>query len=209
MQTIEKLISDNFKLNENEKNLIQSILKCNFNKPKRTFEIVKSLIDFRLDLHSIIAYLAYECGYNFEQGIDEDTLKIFNILKSAFIITEGMSKQEQADEIRNMFIAMSSDVRVIVIRLYIMLYDISEYTLPITKEQKQTLINIKDIYAPLAERLGLNSLKSNLEDYCLKFLSPKTYENLSKSVMLQRDANEEQINITKKRLQQILDELGT
>ncbi len=208
MQEIEKLILENFKLDESEKSLLNSILKCDFVKPKRIYEIVKSLIDFRLDFHSIVAYLAYECDYKFEDGTDEDILKIYNVLKSAFVITEGMSKQEQADEIRKMFIAMSTDVRVIVVRLYIMLYDISEYTLPLTKEQKQTLINIKDIYAPLAERLGLNSLKSNLEDYCLQFLSPKTYENLSKSVMLQRDANEEQIDITKKRLQQILDELG-
>lgn len=207
MQEIENLIIKNFELNDYDKQLLSSVC-FNIKDTNRTSEIVKALIDFRLDFHSIIAYLAYESNYNFNENVDSDILKIYNTLKSAFVITEGMSKQEQADVIRKMFIAMSNDVRVIVIRLYIMLYDISNFTLPITKEQKQMLINIRDIYAPLAERLGLNSLKSNLEDYCLKLLSPKTYENLSKSVMLQRDANEEQINITKQKLQQILDELG-
>ncbi len=207
MQEIENLIIKNFELNDSDKQLLSSVC-FNIKDTNRTSEIVKALIDFRLDSHSIIAYLAYESNYNFNENVDSDILKIYNTLKSVFVITEGMSKQEQADVIRKMFIAMSNDVRVIVIRLYIMLYDISNFTLPITKEQKQILINIRDIYAPLAERLGLNSLKSNLEDYCLKLLSPKTYENLSKSVMLQRDANEEQINITKQKLQQILDELG-
>lgn len=207
MQEIENLVIKNFELGDYDKQLLSSVC-FNIKDTNRTSEIVKALIDFRLDFHSIIAYLAYESNYNFNENVDSDILKIYNTLKSAFVITEGMSKQEQADVIRKMFIAMSNDVRVIVIRLYIMLYDISNFTLPITKEQKQILINIRDIYAPLAERLGLNSLKSNLEDYCLKLLSPKTYENLSKSVMLQRDANEEQINITKQKLQQILDELG-
>ncbi len=206
MQEIENIIIKNFELNDYDKQLLSSVC-FNIKDTNRTSEIVKALIDFRLDFHSIIAYLAYESNYNFNENVDSDILKIYNTLKSAFVITEGMSKQEQADVIRKMFIAMSNDVRVIVIRLYIMLYDISNFTLPITKKQKQMLINIRDIYAPLAERLGLNSLKSNLEDYCLKLLSPKTYENLSKSVMLQRDANEEQINITKQKLQQILDEL--
>lgn len=207
MQKIENLITNNFALNVQEKQLLSCVLS-GLKDPIRAYEIIKYLIEFRLDFHSIIAYLAYESNYIFDATTDSDILKIYNTLRSAFVITEGMSKQEQADVIRKMFIAMSNDVRVIVIRLYIMLYDISQYTLPLTKEQKQTLINIKDIYAPLAERLGLNSLKSNLEDYCLKFLSPKTYENLSKSVILQRDANEEQIKTTQQRLQQILDELG-
>ncbi len=207
MQEIENLIIKNFELSDSDKQLFSSVC-FNIKDTNRTSEIVKALIDFRLDFHSIIAYLAYESNYNFNENVDSDISKIYNTLKSAFVITEGMSKQEQADVIRKMFIAMSNDVRVIVIRLYMMLYDISNFTLPITKEQKQMLINIRDIYAPLAERLGLNSLKSNLEDYCLKLLSPKTYENLSKSVMLQRDANEEQINVTKQKLQQILDELG-
>ena len=197
MQKIEELVIQNFELNDTEKQLLKSVLKNGLKDTERAYEIVKSLLEFRLDFHSIIAYLAYESGFVFDEYVDSDILKIYSTLKSVFVITEGMSKQEQADVIRKMFIAMSNDVRVIVIRLYIMLYDISNYKLPLTKEQKQFLINVKDIYAPLAERLGLNSLKSNLEDYCLKLLNPKTYENLSKSVMLQRDANEEQIKITK------------
>ncbi len=208
MDKIKKLIIDNFSLDEKEKELLDIICQNKAQNDEKIFEIVSNLINFRLDFDSIIAYLAYELGYKFdEQTTDVDILKIYNTLCTNFNFAEGTSKQEQAEVLRKMFIAMSSDIRVIVIRLYIMLYDISKYSLPLTREQHQTLLDVREIYAPLAERLGLNSLKSNLEDYCLKFLDPKTYDTLATSVMLQKDVNEKQIQITTKNIQTILDEL--
>lgn len=209
MEEIKLLINKNFNLEKQDSTLLDEILK-NFDnvKKEKICDILKNLIKFRLDLDSILAYLAYELNYELPNDVDGDILKIYDGLMSNFTITEGMNKQEQADILRKMFIAMSSDVRVIVIKLYIMLFEISNYILPLTKEQHQNLINVREIYAPLAERLGLNSLKSNLEDCCLKLLNPKTYDNLAKSVMLQKDVNEKQIKITIGKLQEILNELN-
>lgn len=210
MNKLQNLLRQKFDLSDTDKKLVDKICVHEFMtlKEDKIINIVNNLVNFRLDFNSVIAYVAYELGYKFDDIVDDDILKIYKTLCDVFVISEGMTSQGQADEIRKMFIAMSSDVRVIVIRLYIMLYDISMYQLPLKKEQKQNLINIKDIFAPLAERLGLNSLKSELEDYCLKFLSPKTYENLANSVMLQKDENEKQINITKQKLLEILKELN-
>lgn len=206
MDKIKKLIKDNFILDEKDIYLLNEL--CNINqKQDKIYQIVSNLINFRLDLCSIFAYIGYELSYKFDENTEHDILKIYSILCSNFQFTEGMSKQEQADVLRKMFIAMSSDIRVIVIRLYIMLYDISNYSLPLNKEQHRNLLDVREIYAPLAERLGLNSLKSNLEDYCLKWLNPKTYDSLSKSVMLRKDENGKQIELTKQRLQDILNEL--
>ena len=189
MNKTEKLILDNFSLEEKDLLLLDKLCEQDFINDEKIFEIVSNLINFRLDFDSIVAYLAYELNYSFDENIDSDILKIYNTLCANFKISEGMSKQEQAEILRKMFIALSTDIRVIVIRLYIMLYDISKYTMPLSKEQHQNLLDIREIFAPLAERLGLNSLKSNLEDYCLKYLDPKIYENLSSSVMLQKDEN--------------------
>ncbi|MBO5885118.1 MAG: bifunctional (p)ppGpp synthetase/guanosine-3',5'-bis(diphosphate) 3'-pyrophosphohydrolase, partial [Clostridia bacterium] len=208
MDRIKNLILQNFILNDNDTNLVDKICDAGSSKADKLFSILQNLIKFRLDFDSIIAFIAYEQGYVLDDKTDSDILLVYNSLKSNFSINEGMTKQEQADILRKMFIAMNSDIRVIVIRLYIMLYDISQYNLPLSKEEHQNLINIREIYAPLAERLGLNSLKSELEDYCLKFLNPKTYENLASSVMLQKDVNQEQIVLTTKKLQNILDELN-
>ena len=208
MNKIQELIMANFTLSQSEKDLLEQVCSKEGNKQDKAYSILDKLIGFRLDFDSCIAYLAYEYGYSFSEDVDQDILKIYNTLCANFNISEGMSKQEQADILRKMFIAMSTDIRVIVIRLYIMLYEISKYQLPISKEQHQNLLDIREIYAPLAERLGLNSLKSELEDYCLKFLDPQTFDSLAKSVMLQKDENAKQIEITTKNLQKILDELN-
>ena len=208
MNKIKDLVLSNFTLNESEKLLLDDVCKVENAPVDKAYEILSNLINFRLDFDSVLAYLGYEFGYKFSSETSQDILKIYTTLCANFNISEGMSKQEQADMLRKMFIAMSSDIRVIVIRLYIMLYDISKYTLPLSKERQQNLLDIREIYAPLAERLGLNSLKSALEDYCLKFLDPKVYDSLAKSVMLQKDENAKQIELTTKNLQKILDELN-
>ena len=208
MEKIKKIIFDNYELNNEEKSLFGDILLSNNNNYEKIYSVILNLIKFRLDYDTILAFIAYIQDYDIIGKVNEDTIEVYESLKFNFLISPSMSINEQADILRKMFIAMNKDIRVLVVKLYIMLYDISLYSLPLTKEQHQNLVNIREIYAPLAERIGLNSLKSNLEDYCLMFLNPKTYNNLAKSVMLQRDENQKQIEITTKRLQVILDELG-
>ena len=208
MEKIKKIIFDNYELNNEEKTLFGDILLSNNNNYEKIYSVILNLIKFRLDYDTILAFIAYIQDYDIIGKVNEDTIEVYESLKFNFLISPSMSINEQADILRKMFIAMNKDIRVLVVKLYIMLYDISLYSLPLTKEQHQNLVNIREIYAPLAERIGLNSLKSNLEDYCLMFLNPKTYNNLAKSVMLQRDENQKQIEITTKRLQVILDELG-
>ena len=208
MEKIKKIIFDNYELNNEEKTLFNDILLSNNNNYEKIYSVILNLIKFRLDYDTILAFIAYIQDYDISGKVNEDTMDVYESLKFNFLISSSMSKNEQADILRKMFIAMNKDIRVLVVKLYIMLYDISLYSLPLTKVQHQNLVNIREIYAPLAERIGLNSLKSNLEDYCLMFLNPKTYNNLAKSVMLQRDENQKQIELTTKRLQVILDELG-
>ena len=71
MQEIENLIIKNFELSDSDKQLLSSVC-FNIKDTNRTSEIVKALIDFRLDFHSIIAYLAYESNYNFNENVDSD-----------------------------------------------------------------------------------------------------------------------------------------
>lgn len=208
MEKIKQIILNNYKLSSEEISLLEDILLSNNSNYEKIISVIQSLIEFRLDYDTILAFIAYTQNYDILGKTNDDTREVYESLKFNFMITSSMSINEQADILRKMFIAMNKDIRVLVVKLYIMLYDISNYTLPLEKEQHQNLVNIREIYAPLAERIGLNSLKSNLEDYCLKFLNPKTYNNLAKSVMLEQGENEKQIEITTKRIQVILEELG-
>ena len=204
MNTLLDLIKNNFSNIDNIK-IISELCEKLEGKQERAIKVISNLIKFRLDFSSVFAFLVYETQSD-ENVLSDDAKIIYQgLITQSVLSTET---KEEAEVIRKMFIAMSKDIRVVIIKLCIMLYDISLYSLPLTKEQYEFLIEVRDIFAPLAERLGLNSIKSELEDYCLKCLNPKIYQELDSSVMLQKDVNEEQIAITKEKLENIISELG-
>jgi GTP pyrophosphokinase len=113
----------------------------------------------------------------------------------------------QAENFRMMLVAISKDIRVIIIKLCGILFALRQFQEPISATQKRYLLQVREIFAPLAERLGLNFMKSELEDLCLKFLEPDVYNFLLSSVELKREENQKQINITKANLEKILKDL--
>ncbi|MBW2204375.1 MAG: bifunctional (p)ppGpp synthetase/guanosine-3',5'-bis(diphosphate) 3'-pyrophosphohydrolase, partial [Deltaproteobacteria bacterium] len=90
-------------------------------------------------------------------------------------------EQRQAENVRKMILAMSSDIRVILVKLADRLHNMR--TLGFQPEAKQRLIATEtlDIYAPLAGRMGINWIKSSLEDLCLFYLEPEVYANIKDS----------------------------
>ena len=92
------------------------------------------------------------------------------------------SQDEEAENLRKMFFAITKDIRIIMIKLA---YAITELEFPEseTKTYKQALAkSIFTIYAPLAARLGLSSVKSTLEDGAFKIENPKKYDEIEKNV---------------------------
>jgi guanosine-3',5'-bis(diphosphate) 3'-pyrophosphohydrolase len=116
-------------------------------------------------------------------------------------IVEGVTKisrmqftnrqQRQAENVRKMILAMSSDIRVILVKLADRLHNMR--TLGFQTPEKQRLIaaETEDIYAPLAGRMGIQWIKSSLEDLCLYYLEPKIYEDIKNEVAQTRDQREE------------------
>ncbi len=116
-------------------------------------------------------------------------------------IVEGVTKisrmqftsrqQRQAENVRKMILAMSSDIRVILVKLADRLHNMR--TLGFQTPEKQRLIaaETEDIYAPLAGRMGIQWIKSSLEDLCLYYLEPKIYEDIKNEIAQTRDKREE------------------
>ena len=116
-------------------------------------------------------------------------------------IVEGVTKisrmqftsrqQRQAENVRKMILAMSSDIRVILVKLADRLHNMR--TLGFQSPEKQRLIaaETEDIYAPLAGRMGIQWIKSSLEDLCLYYLEPKIYEDIKNEIAQTRDKREE------------------
>ncbi len=207
MENIKKLILETFNLNENNIELFNNILD-KISLSEKDEKIINNLINNKLDFNSICAYLISEHDIFDQIKADDDVLKLAQNLKLLEEDKLAFNKQEEAEVLRKQFIAMCQDIRVIIIKLCLVYYDALMCKLPLSSKEKELLLTIRNTYAPLAERLGLNKMKSNLEDLCLKNLDPKVYADLEHNVLLKKEENLKQIELTKHKLQQILDELN-
>lgn len=100
-------------------------------------------------------------------------------------------QEEQVENLRKMFFAMSRDIRVIIIKLIDRLHNMR--TLDFQPHEKQLTVakETLDVYAPLAHRLGISRIKSELEDLALKYLDPVAYEEISDSVTQKKSERED------------------
>ncbi len=116
-------------------------------------------------------------------------------------IVEGVTKisrmqftsrqQRQAENVRKMILAMSSDIRVILVKLADRLHNMRTLGFQPLEKQRVIAAETEDIYAPLAGRMGIQWIKSSLEDLCLYYLEPKIYEDIKNEIAQTRDKREE------------------
>ncbi len=149
----------------------------------------------KLDVPSVAAALLHDtiedCSVtreDIEKRFGTDVAEIVEGVTKLTRIEFESKEEKQAESFRKMLLAMAKDIRVVLVKLCDRLHNIR--TLNYLSEDKQRRIaeETKDIYAPLANRLGIHWLKSELEDHCLMYLRPELYklikENFEKSAVL-------------------------
>lgn len=99
-------------------------------------------------------------------------------------------EEAQAENLRKMFFAMSKDIRVLIIKLADRLHNMRTAEYWSESKQKEKSRETLDIYAPLASRLGIFTVKFELEDTALKYLHPQEYETLKRGKREKRAARE-------------------
>lgn len=116
-------------------------------------------------------------------------------------------EEAQAENLRKMILAMSKDIRVVLIKLADRLHNMR--TLKYQPDARRVAIarETLEIYAPLAHRLGVFSIKQELEDLSLRFIDPKGYDDLIQKVGMKRAEREENIRLVISELSQKLDEM--
>ncbi len=155
------------------------------------------LADMRMDTLSIASGLLHDTVEDAEIS-QEDIRTIFG-KEIAFIVkgltklakVEFRTKQEaQAENFRKMLLAMSEDIRVMLIKFADRLHNMR--TLGYLPENKQQRIAAEtlEIYAPIANRLGIGWLKTELEDLSFKYLMPQLYEEMKRKVAKRREEQE-------------------
>jgi GTP pyrophosphokinase len=116
--------------------------------------------------------------------------------------------EQQVENYRKLLLSMAEDARVILIKLADRLHNMRtlEY-LPLPK-QRRIALETREIYAPLAHRLGIASIRWELEDLAFKFLEPEQYEELSKKVQQRRRERERQVLEMQRPLEEALKGAG-
>ncbi len=162
-------------------------------------EVADTLAELQMDSRSIIAALLHD--------VIEDTLAskadiIEKFGEDVALLVDGVSKigmirfdtkeQAEAENFRKMLMAMSQDVRVMIIKLADRLHNMR--TLAVMRPEKQKRISRQtlEIYAPIAERLGLYSWAQELQDLCFRYLYPKRHNAISKA-LAQRQGNRKRV----------------
>ncbi len=115
-------------------------------------------------------------------------------------------EEAQAESLRKMILAMSKDIRVVLIKLADRLHNMR--TMKFQKPERQVAIarETLDIYAPLAHRLGVYAIKQELEDLALRYIDPAGYQNLVQKVGQKRSERQENIRLVIEELSEKLDE---
>ncbi len=113
-------------------------------------------------------------------------------------------EEEIAEALRKTFLAMSDDIRVVLIKLADRLNNMRTLTFLPEEKQRRIAQETLDIFAPLANRLGIWQIKWELEDLAFRFVSPKEYKNIAEKLADRRDVREHQIQEIIERLNDIL-----
>ncbi|HAK45581.1 MAG TPA: GTP pyrophosphokinase [Spirochaeta sp.] len=159
-------------------------------------KVAEFLIDFGMDHETVIAAILHDVLE--DTGTSESEMKkefgrnivalVDGVTKISIVKAKSKSIQE-TETMRKMLIAMTKDIRVIIIKLADKLHNMQ--TLKYLPEQKRKRIakECLEIYAPLAGRLGISGLKTDLEDLALKHLKPEVYKQLSGTIHLVQHEN--------------------
>ncbi|WP_373483560.1 bifunctional (p)ppGpp synthetase/guanosine-3',5'-bis(diphosphate) 3'-pyrophosphohydrolase [Acetobacterium sp.] len=174
------------------------------------------LAEMQMDTETIVAAILHD--------VIEDTIYSYDYIKEEFNqdiadLVEGVTKigrigfqskeESQAENLRKMILAMSKDIRVILIKLVDRLHNMR--TLEYMREAKQIekAKETLDIYAPLANRLGISTIKWELEDLALKYLDPEGYYDLVQKIKVKKSAREAYIADVIEVLSKEIQKVGT
>ena len=174
------------------------------------------LAELELDKETIVAGLLHD--------VVEDTVMTVEEIASEFseeiaLLVAGVTKlgqlsydadkvEVQAENLRKMFLAMAKDIRVILIKLADRLHNMRTLKYMTPEKQKEKARETMDIYAPIAQRLGISKIKIELDDLSLKYLEPEAYYDLVEKVALRKSVRDDYVQSLVKEVSKHIENAG-
>jgi len=157
-----------------------------------------TLAELELDKETIVAGILHDVvedtDFTMEdvarEFSDEIALLVDGVTKLTQLNYDADKIELQAENLRKMFLAMAKDIRVIMIKLADRLHNQRTMQFQSPEKQKEKSRETMDIYAPLAQRLGISKIKIELDDLSLKYLEPEIYKELAEKIALRKSDRE-------------------
>ncbi len=167
------------------------------------------LADLEMDKETIVAGMLHDAVEDTEMTLDDVTREFG---EEVALLVDGVTKlgqlsysqdklEVQAENLRKMFLAMAKDIRVIIIKLADRLHNMRTLEFMTPAKQQEKARETMDIYAPIAQRLGISRIKTELDDLSLKYWKPDVYYQLVKDLNARKTEREDFV-------QQIVDEVS-
>ncbi len=178
--------------------------------------VAKILVEMGMDTDTIVAALLHD--------VVEDTEVELREVESKFgsdvaLLVDGVTKlgllpltsreEQQAENVRKMLLAMSRDIRVVIIKLVDRLHNMRTIDYVSEQKQRDKSLETMEVYAPIAHRLGIRAVKEELEDLSLKHLDPIGYEQIEEKLVGQKEERQEFLDRIKERITERLGEGGS
>ena len=177
--------------------------------------VAEILAELGMDQETIAAGLLHDViedtPYTLEQmkkDFGEEVAELVDGVTKLSALKFESKEERQAENLRKMFLAMSKDIRVLIIKLADRLHNLRTINYMTHEKIIEKCQETLDIYAPLASRLGIYSMKMELEDIALKFLEPNAYYDLAEQVSERKGERESAINKVVEEISKALDEIG-
>ena len=177
--------------------------------------VAQIVTEMGLDMDAILGALLHDCIEDTDAS-HEEIEKLFGPTVAELV--EGVTKltradfssreQAQMENLRKMFMAMSKDIRVVLIKIADRLHNIRTMQYQTPAKQIAKCQETMDIYAPLAHRLGMQKVKWELEDTSLKYLAPKEYNEITAYLQEHKEQDESFMRTIQEKITQRLTAMG-
>ena len=165
-------------------------------------EVVKILIGLRADIHTLMAGFLHDILEDTEtkpeeiqELFGEDVLNLVQGVTKLGKLQFKSKEERQAENFRRMFIAMANDVRIVFLKLADRLHNMRTLNYMSVQKQQKIAQETIDIFAPLANRLGVGKIKAELEDLSLKYLHPDKYYEIAQLVSQKKAERESAVKM--------------
>ena len=177
--------------------------------------VAEIVVEMGLDIDAVLGALLHDCIEDTDASHD-DIAKLFG--ETVAELVEGVTKltranfssteQAQMENLRKMFMAMSKDIRVVLIKIADRLHNMRTMQYQTPSKQIKKCRETMDIYAPLAHRLGMQKMKWELEDISLRYLEPKAYEEIMAYLNAHKDQDEAFMHTIQEKITERLNSMG-